>query len=84
MNINFKFLLVCVFLILSSCSGNGSGPASAPTLQVELQSSYKTDGSGSAEEWSSAVINFQNRQTAFNLLGNTFEDNSVDPTGIDS
>ena len=89
MNKNLILLLACVFLTLPSCDGGGvSGSSSdsdtAPTLGVELQSSYKTDDSGSAEEWSNAVINFQGRQTAFNVLGNTLEDNSVDPSGVDS
>lgn len=80
MNKNFVLLLICVFLTLSSCGGgsNSSGPSSAPALEIELQSSYKTDGSGSAEEWSNAVTNFQNRQEAFNILGSTLENSSTD------
>jgi len=77
-----KLILACVFMMLPSCGGD-SGPSTAPTLQVELQSSYKTDGSGSDAEWASAVTNFQGRQTGFNSLGNILANNtSVTPSEI--
>ena len=43
-----------------------------------------TNGSDSTVEWSMAVINFQNRQSGFNSLGNTLEDNTTDPSHIAS
>jgi chitodextrinase len=80
MNKGLLIFLVGVFSILYSCGGGSSDPVSAPTLQVELQSSYKTDSSGSAEEWASAVANFQGRQEGFNLLGNSLATASADPS----
>lgn len=73
-----------VFLVLASCGGDNPSPFpnSAPTLKTELQSGYKTDGSGSAEEWNLAVADFKARQASFNLLGNTIAEDIVDPTGI--
>lgn len=85
MHKNFVLLLICVcaFLTLPSCgttSSPGFDPTSAPTLEVTLQSSYTTDSSGSAEEWSNAVTNFQGRQSAFNSLGSTLENSSTEPS----
>lgn len=80
MNKRFVLFLAGVSLILSSCGGENSAPSTVPTLQVELQSSYMTDGSGSAEEWSNAVTNFQNRQEGFNSLGSSLETENADPS----